>query len=87
MSYKNGNGKSKLGNSTRSVHDGTQRRKAHNSLTTPIIQSATYTFENTADLCDFMESKTWGDGVHDREEYGRYGNPTVMAVENRLAQR
>lgn len=85
MSYKNGNGKPKLGNSTRSVHDGTVRRKAHNSLTTPIIQSATYTFEDTADLCDFMEAKTWGDGTHDREEYGRYGNPTVMAVEKRLA--
>jgi len=73
------------GESTRSVHAGTIRRKAHNSLTTPIIQSATYTFEDTSDLVDFMESKTWGDGAHGREEYGRYGNPTVMAVEARLA--
>jgi cystathionine gamma-synthase len=31
-----------------------------------------------------MERKTWGDG-DDREEYGRYGNPTVAAVESRLA--
>lgn len=85
MSNTNGNRKSKLGNSTRSVHAGTQRRKAHHSLTTPIIQSATYTFENSAELCDFMEAKTWGDGTHDREEYGRYGNPTVIAVEKRLA--
>src|SRR5690606_23091797 len=38
----------------------------------------------TADLIDFMESKTWGDG-HGREEYGRYGNPTVRAVEQRIA--
>lgn len=83
MSYKNG--KPKLGNSTQSVHSGTQRRKAHNSLTTPIIQSATYTFKDTADLCDFMESKTWGDGSDGREEYGRYGNPTVIATEKRLA--
>jgi len=31
-----------------------------------------------------MESKTWGDG-DDREEYGRYGNPTVTVVERKLA--
>lgn len=94
MTYSNGhsqktNGKSKApkvqGSSTRAVHAGTKRTKAHHSLTTPIIQSATYTFENTADLCNFMDSKTWGDGDHEREEYGRYGNPTVMAVEKRLA--
>lgn len=72
------------GKSTRAVHDGVQRRKAYNALNTPIVQTATYTFENTQDLIDFMESKTWGDG-HEREEYGRYGNPTVAAVERKLA--
>jgi len=87
MAQSNGNKRQYFspGESTRAVHSGTQRRKAHHSLTTPVIQSATYTFENTADLCDFMEAKTWGDGTHGREEYGRYGNPTVMAVEERLA--
>jgi cystathionine gamma-synthase len=85
MAHTNGNGTPKRGDSTRAVHAGTQRNKAHHSLTTPIIQSATYTFEDSSDLCQFMESKTWGDGSHDREEYGRYGNPTVMAVEKRLA--
>ncbi|MCA9884703.1 MAG: PLP-dependent transferase [Anaerolineae bacterium] len=72
------------GNSTRAVHAGTMRKKAFSSLTTPIVQSATFTFEDTADLCDFMDKKIWGDGL-DREEYGRYGNPTVWAVEERLA--
>ncbi|QPC81010.1 PLP-dependent transferase [Phototrophicus methaneseepsis] len=72
------------GSSTRAVHAGTQRRKAFSSLTTPIVQSATFTFEDTADLCDFMDKKIWGDGL-DREEYGRYGNPTIWAVEERLA--
>lgn len=87
MAYHSSNGARRhhTGSSTRTVHAGTQRRKAHNSLTTPIIQSATYTFEDSADLIDFMQSKTWGDGAHDREEYGRYGNPTVMAVEKRIA--
>ncbi len=72
------------GNSTRAVHGGTQRRKAFNSLNTPIVQTATYTFGDTQELIDFMERKTWGDG-DDREEYGRYGNPTVSAVERKLA--
>jgi len=72
------------GNSTRAVHAGTQRRKPHNALTTPIVQSATFTFQDTADLCDFMDQKLYGD-LHDREEYGRYGNPSIWAVEERLA--
>lgn len=72
------------GESTRAVHSGTRRRKAFSALTTPIVQTATYTFGNTQELVDFMESKTWGDG-HLREEYGRYGNPTVRAVEEKLA--
>jgi cystathionine gamma-synthase len=72
------------GGSTRAVHGGAQRRKAFNALTTPIVQTATYTFANTQELIDFMESKTWGDG-DEREEYGRYGNPTVAAVERKLA--
>lgn len=69
---------------TRAVHGGRSVDNAHHSLTTPLVQTATYTFENTADLIDYMESKTWGDGS-EREEYGRYGNPTVAAVEARLA--
>jgi cystathionine gamma-synthase len=48
------------------------------------VQTATYTFSNTADLCDFMEAKIFG-GNGDRGEYGRYGNPTVRAVEKRIA--
>jgi cystathionine gamma-synthase len=72
------------GSSTKSVHGGTQRRKAFNSLNTPVVQTATYTFRDTQELIDFMERKTWGDG-DDREEYGRYGNPTIAAVESRLA--
>ena len=72
------------GCSTQAVHGGTQRRKAFNALTTPVVQTATYTFASTQELIDFMQRKTWGDGV-DQEEYGRYGNPTVAAVEGKLA--
>jgi cystathionine gamma-synthase len=72
------------GSSTQAVHAGTERRKAFNSLNTPIVQTATYTFADTQDLIDFMERKTWGDG-DGRAEYGRYGNPTVAAAEKKIA--
>lgn len=73
-----------FGSSTRAVHGGVSRRKAFSSLTTPIVQSATFTFTDTQDLCEFMDRKLYGDEL-DREEYGRYGNPTVWSVEERLA--
>ena len=72
------------GPSTQSVHAGRTRQQPHHSLTTPVVQTATYTFEDTAALVEFMQAKTWGDGI-EREEYGRYGNPTTRAVEERLA--
>jgi cystathionine gamma-synthase len=74
------------GGSTRAVHGGRKRDNAYHALHTPIVQTATYTFTSTQDLIDYMESKTWGEGAEgDREEYGRYGNPTVTAVERKLA--
>ncbi|MCB9451633.1 MAG: aminotransferase class I/II-fold pyridoxal phosphate-dependent enzyme [Anaerolineaceae bacterium] len=73
------------GASTRAVHGGTERRKAFHALHTPIVQTATYTFANTQELVDFMEGNIWGEGS-DREEYGRYGNPTVASVERKLAK-
>jgi len=74
------------GESTRAVHDGTMRhKKVEHSITTPIVQSATFTFDDTADLVDFMHAKVWGSGTNGREEYGRYGNPTILAVEHKLA--
>ncbi|MFQ5400374.1 MAG: trans-sulfuration enzyme family protein [Anaerolineae bacterium] len=79
------------GASTRAVHgklDG-RRPNAHHALTTPLVQTATYTFTDTADLRAFMEAKMWPvgdqDGMADRGEYGRYGNPTVRSVEKRIA--
>jgi len=71
------------GLSTRAVHDG-RRRNPYHAIADPIVQTATYTFENTAELRQFMELRLWGP-VEGRTEYGRYGNPTVEAVEARLA--
>jgi cystathionine gamma-synthase len=70
--------------STRVVHAGEKRVKPHHAITTPIIQTSTYTFENTRDLVDYMEARLWGDEI-EREEYGRYGNPTIAAAEAKLA--
>ncbi|MET0386043.1 MAG: aminotransferase class I/II-fold pyridoxal phosphate-dependent enzyme [Polyangiales bacterium] len=64
---------------TSAVHGGEPRQFAYDSLTLPIVQTATYTFKNTAELVAYME------GRHEREEYGRYGNPTVRVLEERLA--
>ncbi len=65
--------------STLSVHGGERRKKAHDAITAPIIASSTYVFESTAEL------RSYFDGDIDREEYGRYGNPTVRAAEEKLA--
>lgn len=70
--------------STQVVHAGEKRVKPHNAITTPISQTSTYTFRSTQDLVDYMEAKLWGDEI-EREEYGRYGNPTIAAAEAKLA--
>lgn len=69
--------------STRAVHAGETRVKPHHSLTTPIVQTSTFTFENTSDLISYHQDRLNG-GI-ERTEYGRYGNPTLLAVERKLA--
>jgi cystathionine gamma-synthase len=65
--------------STRAVHGGELDQNAHDAITTPIVSAATYVFEDTAALRDYFEGRS------DREEYGRYGNPTVRTAERKLA--
>ena len=72
------------GASTNAVHGGASREKGFHSMTTPIVQSATYTFANTEKLIEFLDAKVYG-GHLDREEYARYGNPSVWSLERRLA--
>jgi cystathionine gamma-synthase len=74
----------RMGESTRAVHGGANRDKVHHSLVEPVVQTATYTFRSTQDVIDYMEATLHGEGT-EREEYGRYGNPTVNAVERKLA--
>ena len=70
--------KKPVGPSTLSVHGGEPRPKPANSLATPIVQTATFTFANTQELKDHF------DGKIDRVEYGRYGNPTQKIAEAKL---
>lgn len=68
--------------STEAVHAGVPRERPHHTLGPGIAQTATYTFRDTADLSAYMEGR---DPDPDREEYGRYGNPTVRELERRVA--
>jgi cystathionine gamma-synthase len=68
-----------LGISTQSVHAGEERQKAEGSISTPIYNASTFTFESTDALLKFVE------GEIDRQEYGRYGNPNEKSVEQKLA--
>jgi cystathionine gamma-synthase len=68
-----------LGFSTLAVHGGEPRPKLGNSLATPIVQTATYTFADTQEIHDHFQRRI------EREEYGRYGNPTQRIAEQKLA--
>ncbi|MGH8068295.1 MAG: trans-sulfuration enzyme family protein [Candidatus Entotheonellia bacterium] len=69
----------KEGFSTKAVHAGEAREKAGNAVTTPIFQTSTYAFRDSHELIEYME------GHVEREEYGRYGNPTQRVAERKLA--
>ena len=70
--------------STLAVHAGEEKRKPYGALTTPIVQTSTYTFEDTAEILDFMRRKADG-ATPVRDEYGRYSNPTQSAAERKIA--
>jgi len=73
------------GFSTQAVHGGEAKIKPYYSLTTPIVQTSTYVFEDTSAVIEHMQRKV--DLLPPlRGEYGRYGNPTQETVERKLAQ-
>ncbi|MFP4321881.1 MAG: trans-sulfuration enzyme family protein, partial [Anaerolineales bacterium] len=75
---------STLGPSTRAIHAG-QRTTGPGAITTPIVHSATFSFQNTADLLAFMHGRYSGQRLADRQDYTRIANPTRTAVERKLA--
>jgi cystathionine gamma-synthase len=72
--------RSKAGDSTRAVHSGERDRRESDAVTTPIFQTSTYWFPNSEQLRAYQEGRL------PRDEYGRYGNPTWRAVENKLSE-
>jgi cystathionine gamma-synthase len=68
--------------STDAVHAGDDKRKAYDAVPQPVAQTSTYTFADTAEIVAFTQGKHPN---AERGEYGRYGNPTVRAVEKRVA--
>ncbi len=65
--------------STIAVQGGEVRQKLAYAVPDPIVCAATYSFENTQAVIDFIEQN------QDRGEYGRYGNPNEKIVERKLA--
>ncbi len=72
------------GTSTQAVHAGEPRQNPYGSITVPIVQTSAYTFPNTDALEQFMAERMFWEKP-EYQEYGRYGNPTVRAVEDKLA--
>jgi len=64
---------------TEAVHGGESRPRAGNAITTPIFQTATFVFQDTAELVAHHSHEK------PREEYGRYGNPTTEVAEAKCA--
>ena len=62
-----------------SVYAGEEHINAYNSITTPIIQTSTFVFKDAQAIDDYTLRNA------DRYEYGRYGNPTQTAAEQKLA--
>ena len=68
------------GPGTRAARGGEGRKKALDAVTQPIVCTATYAFDSTAEIRDHFEGRI------QREEYGRYGNPTVRTAERKIAE-
>lgn len=51
----------------------------------PITQTTVYTYDTVNDLLNYTEGRMFWEEI-EREEYGRYGNPTMRAVEAKLAK-
>jgi cystathionine gamma-synthase len=69
---------------TLGIHGDGRMKHAHFAVSTPIVQTSNYYFENTSDVYEFMKAKQEGRTIREHE-YGRYGNPTQQECERKLA--
>lgn len=74
----------KRGPSTLAIHGHERRPKAHNAVSTPIVQTSNFSFGTMQEVVDFMAAKGQGRIIRE-QEYGRYGNPTQLEAERKLA--
>ncbi|KAG5405308.1 hypothetical protein IGI04_011427 [Brassica rapa subsp. trilocularis] len=63
------------------VHAGERlgRGIVTDAITTPVVNTSAYHFKNTAELLDFKEKRSVS------FEYGRYGNPTTIVLEDKIS--
>ena len=68
------------GPSTRAVLGGERTPEQGNTVGTPIHQTSTFFFRDSAEV------RAYAEGKKPRDEYGRYSNPTWRAVEGKLCE-
>src|SRR6476661_2223418 len=64
---------------TELIHRADGVSRSAEPLTTPIYETTTFVFESAAEVRDYNEGKS------QKFLYSRYSNPTVMAVERKIA--
>ena len=69
---------------TLGIHGLGRTSKAYYAVSTPIVQTSNYYFENTSEVHEFMKAKKEG-RILRGHEYARYGNPTQQECERKLA--
>src|SRR5262245_50229873 len=67
------------GFSTELIHAGEADRGTAVPLTTPIYETTTFVFDNAQEVVDYNHGRS------SKYLYSRYDNPTVVAVEQKLA--
>ncbi|MDH5482839.1 MAG: aminotransferase class I/II-fold pyridoxal phosphate-dependent enzyme [Candidatus Bathyarchaeota archaeon] len=68
------------GFSTKTVHAGSVRDSSTGAVVPPIYETSVFAFSSTKEMIDIMSEKAEG------YVYTRYGNPTVRAVEMKMAK-
>ena len=64
---------------TLAIHAGEEESSPFGAVTTPIYQTSTFAFKNTAEVIEFQK------GDPSKYLYTRYGNPTLKTVEDKMA--
>jgi len=69
---------------TLAIHGTGRLPKAHHAVSTPIMHTSNYYFDTADEVEDFMRAKGQGKVIREHE-YARYGNPTQIETERKLA--